>query len=148
MKKAITIVIAVLCMAFLLAGCKSELGLDMSSDGKSCTVTVKNGAEGDYAPSGVLTFGEGQKLIMEPAFEGDGSILVSITPASAMDLGENADPDEIQDAVNGAGGAALDVSLSGTDPQEFEMEPGDYYVTATVESKVTGTAQLKVADAK
>lgn len=152
MKKSIIAAIATAaCAAMLLAGCTgsgSLLAMDMAEDGSSCAITFDNATEDDFTSAGTLTVGEGETIIVDQAIEEGGSATVAVIPADTESMDDiSADTEELTDALS-VENAALLIPLEGEGQFYYEIMPGDYYLSVTVESKTTGTADISVGPAE
>ena len=140
-KNYLTVIAIIVITAFAIAGCgKTELILEAAEDGNSMNVEATNAGEEDFATSGTLNVKDGDKVIIEPAFE-EGEVNVKLIPAEGID--ENANEKELESALDGDN-AVLSELISGDKAVSFDVPPGDYYVSVVVTEKATGTATIKV----
>ncbi len=140
--KRILITLVLMAAMAVLAGCSAgEFGLVFDDEGTSCTITAENAGEGDYAMAGTLIVKEGDEVVVEPAFEGDGQVQIQLAASVAEDSED--DPEEIvpEDIV-------LDEKIGGSEPVHFEVAPGEYMLKATASKGLTGTALVKAAAAE
>ena len=119
-----------LAMMFLLSACgeKPVFGVSTNED-NSISVTADRGPEGSMG-IGYLTVGEGgQVLVDATGMDKNGKISLRFM---AGVLGKDDFHEE----------PAYETTVSGGDSAAFTAEPGEYTVSVTVESKVTGTARI------
>lgn len=121
-----------------LTGCRKS-NLAVSADETSVQIVAENASKGMFGATSGFELNEGQKLYIEPSLT-KGEINVKI---KAFDLGEDASIEELKDAVSGSN-ADLEINISGSEPLEYELEPGSYSVSASVLSKADGTVQFNV----
>ena len=139
MKQKIFVILMLIVLVLGLTGCrKPNFGVRVDKD-LNVEITAENASRDMTGAAGSFEVAEGQKLYVEPALK-KGEIGVKITAGS---LGIDASVEELKDAVSGSG-AVLEFTVSGKEPVEFEIEPGEYGVTATVLSKAEGTVVIKV----
>ena len=132
MKKAFAIVITVLTLAAVLAGCSEPTSSYLSLecvDEKVMTLTAETAEVDAQVLTGALVVGENESIVIEPAFEGDGAVHLRFIQADGT-------PPEDRDA-------AAEADVSGVAPILVEIGPGEYYVEATVTAEVTGTAEIR-----
>ena len=79
--------------------------------------------------------GENQKVLVEPSLDDQGELRLRFMAGL---LGSEDFPEE----------PSLEETISGTEPVEFELEPGEYTVGVIVAKKLTGTAVISVKDAE
>ena len=133
MKKKIVPGLLLLCV-LLLAACGSSLFNVSSTEDNSISITAENALK-DSMGIGYLTVGEDQKVLVEPSLDDQGELRLRFMAGL---LGSEDFPEE----------PSLEETISGTEPVEFELEPGEYTVGVTVAKKLTGTAVISVKDAE
>ncbi len=103
-------------------------------------ITAENANEGDFGGAGSLTVAEGDKILIEPDIEGEGTIHIDL---GTMEAGEDATAEELSEAMDPKE-AVYSADIGGTEPIEVELAAGDYIVNATANGKVTGTIKISV----
>lgn len=140
MKKRMHLTIAVVViMAFVLAGCgKSNFGVVINED-LNPEITAENASVDSTGQAGTFTVGENEKVLITPDLD-EGKVSVQFILFSGAE-DENASLEEIttQDPV-------LEAEVSGSDPQEYDLDAGDYMIAATVTEKATGTIVLSTGN--
>ena len=132
-RKHIITAIAVLTLIMMLAGCgKSEFGVVINKD-YNVEITAVNAKADSSGAAGTFSVGEGEKVLIEPAFE-TGSVLVQFY---ALD-------EELNEGNNlPEGDPAYEIEISGTDSIECVFGQGDFLVQATVKEKASGSAVIE-----
>ena len=132
-RKHIITAVAMLALVLMLAGCgKSEFGVVINED-YNVEITAVNASVDSSGAAGTFSVGEGEKVLIEPAFE-KGSVLVQFyTLEEELNEG-NMFP---------KGDPAYEIEISGTDPTECGLAQGDYLVQATVKEKANGSAVIE-----
>lgn len=147
-KTKLAAIIALLVLTLIFAGCGTSLFMvDVSDDGKSMDISLENTDEGDSASSGNLIIEEGEVLTVEPAFEGDNAVTIKLIPGTEAATDPELSEEEIEGLVDPEK-AVLDETISGTEPVEFELPAGEYYVYVITEESSTGEAHLAVTGGK
>ena len=131
-RKHIFTAIAMLVLVLMLAGCgKSEFGVVINED-FNVEITAVNAKADSSGAAGTFSVGEGEKVMIEPAFD-KGSVLVQFF-ALDEELNEgNMFPE---------GDPAYEIEISGTEPIECGFGQGDYLVQVTVKEKANGSAVI------
>ena len=139
------VIIAALSTLLFLAGCGSTLTMEAAEDGKGADIVAENADDGDFMTGGSLIVDEGESLMAEYVFDQGGEMDIKLIPAiegqedaSASDLEEMVDESE----------SALDMILSGSGTTEYDVPPGDYYISVVVKGKTSGSATLTVQAAE
>ncbi len=109
MKKKIVPGLLLFCV-LLLAACGSSLFNVSSTEDNSISVTAENALK-DSMGIGYLTVGEDQKVLVEPSLDDQGELRLRFMAGL---LGSEDFPEE----------PSLEETISGTEPVEFELEPG------------------------
>lgn len=129
------LVILMLC----LAGCRRSNFAVMVRDDYTVEVIAENAKKDMFGGAAGFDVQEGQKLYVEPSLS-KGEINIKI---NSFNLGADASVEELKDAASG-NNAELDINISGTEPSEYDLEPGDYSVYASVLSKADGRILFSV----
>lgn len=128
---------SVLFACIAITGCGQQtFALDAAEDGSSVTLTSENAGEDMFVTGGSLVVKKGQKVVMEPAFEDDGQVSIKLIPVVGGDV---TNPKEVEESA-AEENAVLDETVGGEEKAEFDVAPGEYYVSAGTPSKgLTGT---------
>ena len=116
-------------------------------DGKEALIELKNAEDGNSVFSGILTVAEGEELGIEANVDEGSKVLIEF---AAVPEDENSDensdenPDEIMEF--GESGAELTIDQSAATTQE--IDPADYQVRVTAQSKSNGKIRLHVTEAE
>ena len=142
MKKRLTILAActVVLGMLLMTACSSSSfepeSFGMSTEeGKTVTVEAENAAEDSTYTSDTIKVEEGEGIVMTSGVE-SGEIRVEVYEGTQDEISDDApqpDGEPVMTLNAGQGDA-----VSGT------VEPGDYFVRATVTDKATGTVTVEV----
>ncbi len=140
-QKLLMVLISVILM-LILTGCKKpNFGVHIHDD-KNAEIIAQNALQGMSGTAASLEIGEGQKLSVVPSLtKGELNIKIS---AADTGLGIDASISELENMVSGGSAPALDLNISGTKPAEYDLEPGEYSVSAAVLSRANGTVLLTV----
>ncbi len=112
--------------------------METTEDGSSLTVNTEKATDDMFAMSGTVAVAEGQKMHVEYAFT-EGELEFKLIRQADEQSIEMSD-EEIQDMAN-ADNADLVEVISGEGTSDYEVEPGDYMVYASVsKGKLSGTA--------
>lgn len=128
MKKSLTLML--LAMVLLLSACgkKPVFGVSTNED-NSISITADRGSKGSMG-IGYLTVGKNEQVIVDATgMDKDGKLSLRFMPGV---LGTDDFSEE----------PASETTVSGGDSAVFTIEPGEYTVEVTVQSKVTGTARI------
>ena len=141
MKKIVYLALAaVLAMSMLaMSGCsKSEFGVTENTE-KAMTIEAKKASVDSMFMVGTLEVAEGDQIVVTSDLE-NGRVKIEIIPG-ADDQSVDELPDMDVEAVM-TGEIVAGGGMSGT------MDPGSYYVKATVLEKADGTIRLDVIPAE
>ncbi len=128
----------------MLSACSSDpvMTLDISEDGSSCSVSLSRAPKGTFASAGVFTVHEGDHVVIDHRMNEKGSISVKFIPSDDLDaLGQGASAGELQEAINQEN-ARLEAILIGTGTDIFELAPGSYQISVTVEVRADGDVAI------
>ena len=91
-KRLMLVLVSVMTMMLLLASCgeATSLGVVISDDMRSASITADKATDDDFVSAGTLTIGEDEKIVIDQHLEGDGSIVVRFVPADAEALSDPA----------------------------------------------------------
>lgn len=135
------VIVAALSTLLFLAGCGSTLTMDTAENGKGTDITAENADDGDFVMGGSLIIDEGEYLLAEYVFDKGGEMNIKLIPV--IEGQEDASASELEELTDGSE-SALDVNLSGSGTTEYDVPPGDYYVSVVVNGKTSGSANLTV----
>ena len=138
MKKKLIIILMLMILMLSLAGCKKS-NLAVMSDEKSVTIIAENASKDMFGGASAFDVTEGQKLYVDPTLK-NGELSIKI---SGFDPGVDASVEELKDAVSGKD-PDMEIRVSGSDPLEYELDPGSYSVYVSVLSKADGTVIMSV----
>ena len=137
-KKLLLVLTIVFAMGIMLTGCGGDFSMETTEDGSSLTVNTEKATDDMFAMSGTVAVAEGQKMHVEYAFT-EGELEFKLIRQADEQSIEMSD-EEIQDMAN-ADNADLVEVISGEGTSDYEVEPGDYMVYASVsKGKLSGTA--------
>lgn len=144
MKKITLIVLTmILAMGMILTACgKEEFRLGGTTDGK-VTITAEKASKDSFATTGSVVVGDSGTAVIEFDFP-EGEVQIQM-----MRQADEQSADMDMDEVKGMGdteNADVDQVIKGSGTREFEVQPGDYLVKATVVEKLTGTATISGAE--
>ena len=142
MKRIVSITAVLLLSLLVLAGCSSEMSLRVNED-NTVTIDAKRAKKDQVAAAGTLTVAEGEVLVAEPSLKKGGEIQLLFSAPVAP--GIEASPQDLKDATSGEN-AAFEFIISGSEPQELAVDPGDYFVSAKVLTKADGTVTIRVKE--
>ena len=126
-------------LAAILTGCqKINFSVTVNKD-QNAEITAKNASKGSFGAAGSLETAEGQKIFIDAALD-KGEIMIKFIP---FDLGMDAAANELKNAVKGED-AVLELTVSGNEKQEYDIEPGSYMVSAEALSKSSGNILISV----
>lgn len=149
MKKRLIVFLALAVFGLMsLTACSGGgpvLSADIDPDGRYADITASGAVEGDFVMSGTLNVGENDKIVISPDIEGDGSLTVQFISDEAVPEDENAESEELTEAADSAV-AALEAVISGTEPSEYSIAPGSYYLRITADGKTGGSARISVEE--
>ena len=139
MKKSLLLILTIVfAMGIMLTGCGGDFSMETTEDGSSLTVNTEKATDDMFAMSGTVAVAEGQKMHVEYAFT-EGELEFKLIRQADEQSIEMSD-EEIQDMAN-ADNADLVEVISGEGTSDYEVEPGDYMVYASVsKGKLSGTA--------
>ena len=121
-----------------MTGCgKREFSVRIDEN-LNAVITAENASKDMLGGAGSLTVEEGQKVVVEPAIEGNGKIRIVFSGSS---LSEESSPEELTNAVNAEDGDLV-IEVTGSGKMEYELVPGDYFLNATVLEPTTGTVTI------
>ena len=141
MKKTLVMLVTVLAMLLVLAGCnKTVMSGEMAEDGKSYVVTCDKASENDFMMGGSLIIEEGETIHVDSALEGDGKLAFTLISTAE---GEDMSAEELEELTESEG--SYEFSITGNDSMECGVDPGDYYIKVVAVSKATGTCTITVA---
>lgn len=144
---ALTLIVAV---ALVMAGCGNtsefSMGMELNPDGKGGVITVQDPDAGDCVAAGSIILGENDTVYIEPALEGDVVIRIQMFPESEADIDD--DPALLtEEFTDESKEIPLEIDVSGTEPIECGIAPGDYMVYATtVTGSGSGTINIHVGE--
>lgn len=144
-KPIITAIVTVACAADLFTGCGAGgmLGMEMSDDGASCSITFDQASKDDSATVGTLSVGNGEAIYVDETLEeGSATVAFFSNAGEAMD-DISADPEDLEGALSEEN-AVLQIDLAGEGEFVYEIAPGEYYLSVTALEKTTGTADISV----
>lgn len=140
--KRLVCMIAVVMLAFtmcILTSCGSGVIGVSVTDEKTASIQADKATEDMVGGAGTLVIEKGQKLVVEPKMEGDGTVTVRLVGT----MGEDADASDLENVSDAD--AAFEEAIGGTEIQKFDVPAGDYYVIVKGgETKATGTIELRV----
>ncbi len=139
MKKSLLLILTIVfAMCLTFTGCGGDFSMETTEDGSSLTVNTEKATDDMFAMSGTVAVAEGQKMHVEYAFT-EGELEFKLIRQADEQSIEMSD-EEIQDMAN-ADNADLVEVISGEGTSDYEVEPGDYMVYASVsKGKLSGTA--------
>lgn len=145
-KRLMLVIVSVMTMMLLLASCgeTTSLGVVISDDMRSASITADKATDDDFVSAGTLTIGEDEKIVIDQHLEGDGSIVVRFVPADAEAL---SDPDaEVEDLIKASeANYKLEAILLGEAQDTYYIPTGDYILAITAQDgKVSGTADITI----
>ena len=127
------IVIAMLMIALMLAGCaQSNFGVVINEDG-SVGITAENAKVDSNGMAATFTVGEGEDVLIENALD-EGSILLQFYILTEELNEGNMIPEGEPD---------YEIEVSGTEPVTCGFGAGDFIVSATVKAKANGTVTIR-----
>lgn len=133
MKKTILSAVLLALSAFLvLTGCSSRPVFGVTeNENNTITITAQKAPEGSAGIS-YLHVEEGEEVVVDAEFEGDGMIRIRMMEGV---IGADDLPD----------GSASESTISGHDSMRFTIEPGEYTVVVECENRLTGTAVIRTS---
>ena len=141
LKKRSKIMILLLSLAtVLLSGCGGEFGVRVTKDNR-VMIEAKNAEADSLGSAGSFTVEENQKVVIESDLKDNDEISIRFL-SSLGELNKDSGVGEILEAVNSEEGA-LQVTVSGSSTSEYQLEPGDYMVSAKTLNKVNGTVSVR-----
>lgn len=138
-RKIILISLLLFVLTVVLAGCKKNVFSVVVSNDLNVEITAQNASKGSFAAAGTIQAEEGHKIVVEPTLK-KGEITIKFT---SSDLGMDASVNELNNAVKGEN-AVLEFTVIGKEPQEYDIEPGSYMISAEVLSKSDGIIVISV----
>lgn len=139
--KQFRIIVLVLALTLMLAGCKKTNFGIVSNDDNTMTITAVNAPKDLFGGSGFITVTEGQKIVIDSTLNKKGEILLKFSSGPAADM--DAAAAELVSSVSGEN-AVLEVFVKGPGTTEYEIAAGDYGLYAEVISKANGTVGVSV----
>lgn len=137
-KQLLLMTLIVLCISLMLAGCaKSNFSVNVNEE-NAAVITAENSKEGDFGAGGTLTVGENEMLVLESSFDDGCTVHIKVAGSESLKDGETVPDPGSMDIV------AIDQDISGTETMTFDVQPGEYGVSAEVISKGSGKATISV----
>ena len=140
MRKNVKTVILLLTTALLLTFCgcsKSNFSVAVKED-NTAEIKAEQSTKDMFGGAGTMTVKEGEKLVVESNLE-KGSIKIHFAQMSeASEIAVSTVSEIIPDEND----SALEITISGKETSEYDIDPGDYFISATVLEKANGEIKI------
>ena len=137
-KKTAIFAAAVMALTMFATGCgagaKSSIAMDMA-DEKKAAIEFSNAKEDDFVQGGYIRVDEGEGVEVKSSLNDDGKILIGFIAVE-----EDQSIDKLPDRDN----TKYEMMISGKATQGATLDPGDYDLRITVQSKASGNVTLNV----
>ena len=137
-KKTAIFAAAVMALTMFATGCgagaKSSIAMDMA-DEKKAAIEFSNAKEDDFVQGGYIRVDEGEGVEVVSDLNDDGKILIGFIAVE-----EDQSIDKLPDRDN----TKYEMMISGKATQGATLDPGDYDLKITVQSKASGNVTLNV----
>ncbi len=141
LKKTAAFAAAVMAMAMLATGCgaggTSSITMDMSNE-KTAAIELNSAKEDDFVQGGYISVAEGEGIEVVSDLNDEGKVLIGFIAV---------DEDQSMDKLPDMNNTKYEMMISGAATQGATLEPGEYDLKVTVQSKATGTVTLNVKPA-
>ncbi|MBQ6521157.1 MAG: hypothetical protein IJI14_20810 [Anaerolineaceae bacterium] len=145
-KNCILLILSVLIMILAFTGCSSEKKMNLTLDVSKENIAKIEARKADskfFASSGGFVVREGERVVITPSIAKGGEINIKLVTEEGLgvsNINNTGAIGRLQDPEN----PALNVNVSGNEVQKYEVEPGEYIVTASGVKTADGTVTVTV----